>query len=336
MKKSVSTLTKCKLKYEKHTPTSENNYDSYIMELITKQEEEKTKSLIESYIIKDEDTNKYIGLCSFRLLPSELNAVVLDISISEQDVNKKYMYYKHILDNLPNLKFNNKNIHKVIIEIKDNDIDYDLAYNSGFTFDHNLFLKNKDQVKNKVYSKTNPKLPQKSVALLKINNHNLVFFSFDEKIEAQNNFLNKCLEEKDTSNYAYQVKYPTSDTFAKYLVMDLDIGEYIGLAILKLAIYERGKVPMPMSVYYAVLKEYRNRGYAKAILRDMVNMLFDNNICDKVNLEISSGNNASLNAAKRMGFENDHINFEIFQEEGYDYIPMSLYKSKTYSNKKRM
>ena len=30
--------------------------------------------------------------------------------------------YKHILDNLPNLKFNNKNIHKVIIEIKDNDM----------------------------------------------------------------------------------------------------------------------------------------------------------------------------------------------------------------------
>ena len=42
---------------------------------------------------------------------------------------------------------------------------------------------------------------------------------------------------KDTSNYAYQVKYPTSDTFTKYLVMDLDISEYMGLALVKLAIY---------------------------------------------------------------------------------------------------
>lgn len=162
-----------------------------------------------------------------------------------------------------------------------------------------------------------------------LKKHNLAFIGFNNLNDHQKEFLETCEKQKDMYNYASELKKNLIDLrkeIQRYLVLDINEEKYIGLCITQPSLYDIKSNPKPISIYYAVSNEYRNRGYATTILKEITDYLFTNDICNKINLEIRGINKSSLRVAKNVGFEYNDEYFEMFEEEGYDYIPMSLCK----------
>ena len=345
MAKNAATLLKNKIEYEKYVRNQNYDHDIYIKNLKNDERdniilsiveknlisEKQPNTLIDTFMIKDTLENNYVGMCMVKLLPTNINTVLLEFFISEKDISKRENYYKDVLSDFSNKLLDNTNIYKVITQIKDENISFDTIYDSGFEFDYDLNLNKPSEDLQNWYSKNNNLYQNIPLGLPLIKKYNLGFFGFNKRDPKQINFLMDCEKEKDMFAYINEIKHFSIDNLDDgqgYLVMDLNEENYVGLCITKPSIYDVNTYPRPLSVYYAVAKEYRNRGYGTVILKEIRDYIFANNLCDKINLEITSGNNQSLNIAKKAGFESDNGNFEIFQEEGYDYVPMSLCKKK--------
>lgn len=60
---------------------------------------------------------------------------------------------------------------------------------------------------------------------------------------------------------------------------------------------------------YAVLKEYRGKGYGSAVIRELTDYLFQNHNIKAVRLDIDPSNKNSINAAESCGYTVDEEEF---------------------------
>ena len=102
-------------------------------------------------------------------------------------------------------------------------------------------------------------------------------------------FLNKIYLEIFNTNISF------SDTFKKIKVYVLD-NEIIGFIDYSI-IYERAEVN-----YIYVDKNYRNKGIASLLLREMFDSVKDKNILN-ASLEVNKNNNAAINLYQKNGFK---------------------------------
>jgi RimJ/RimL family protein N-acetyltransferase len=106
-----------------------------------------------------------------------------------------------------------------------------------------------------------------------------------------------------------------------FTAKDISINEYIGLCTVRSLGYDWDT----LSIEYAVHKNYRNsdRKYGTNMLLNVTNLLFETENFSKAVLEIRYDNIPSKMAALKADFQIDYDLYELFQQEGYDYVPYS-------------
>jgi RimJ/RimL family protein N-acetyltransferase len=161
---------------------------------------------------------------------------------------------------------------------------------------------------------------------------NLCYITYSKNDIEQETFLRECEcnvdceEERIIASFSYKVQDLIFCDKQSYLVMDLDLGKYVGICIMEKVPYDNKTLPTPISICYAVIKPYRKRGYATTILKEMINELFSNRDCIKIVLEIEPTNSNSLKVASKFDFKKDAEYSKIFEKEDYKYLALSLNK----------
>jgi hypothetical protein len=158
-----------------------------------------------------------------------------------------------------------------------------------------------------------------------VHKYNLCYLPYNENSTEQRKFLDECEEDRDMASFAYKAQDLISWDNEAYLVMDLDIGKYIGICIMRPATEDIKISPTHIFICYAVMKQYRKKGYTTTIVKDIVNELFCNRDCTKAVLEIESMKDA-LKVAPKYDFKIDDEYLKIFESKGYNYVALSLSK----------
>ncbi|MDD2203568.1 MAG: GNAT family protein [Bacilli bacterium] len=162
---------------------------------------------------------------------------------------------------------------------------------------------------------------------MSIENKNLKFVKYNENNLKQQSFITEIKEDKIISSYIFNLAQDVTKSIDEgancigFIAEDISINEYVGLCTIRSQGYDRDT----LSIEYAVHSNYRNseHKYGRNILRNLTNLLFETENFKKAVLEIKPENISSIKAAGKAGFTVDYELYEIFQNEGYYYIPYS-------------
>ena len=156
----------------------------------------------------------------------------------------------------------------------------------------------------------------------------LSFLKYNRKDLKQISFLKDIENDKGITKYIHNIAKDIelsefrNSHITGMLVKDNTIDEYIGVCTIKPAFYDITAAP----VEYAVHEKYRfsNKKYGSHILLSISDLLFLNDNYSKIVLEIKGSNTPSIKAATNARFTVDFGLAEVFNNEGYDYVPYSL------------
>lgn len=110
------------------------------------------------FIIKDEEINKYIGVCLLKPSYYDETAAPIEYAVHQKYRHSDKKYGSKILFNISNFIFNNTEYSRIILEIKyENTPSLKAACNAGFNIDYGLLETfDNEGYKYIPYSKYNP------------------------------------------------------------------------------------------------------------------------------------------------------------------------------------
>jgi RimJ/RimL family protein N-acetyltransferase len=180
-----------------------------------------------------------------------------------------------------------------------------------------------------------------------INNRNnyFSFWIYNQNNIAHNKFVRSMLDDENIKQFVSGIfndamsmdgnikKYGENQKTIGLLIKNNNDNKYIGM----ITIHENHSY---ISLDIAIHKRYRTNkknkyngknNYGSKIIEMVSDDIFKKiNNCNNIILEIKKDNIASVNMAKKAGFEIDYFVFEEFLTEGYDFTPFS--KSNPYYN----
>lgn len=141
------------------------------------------------------------------------------------------------------------------------------------------------------------------------------------------------LKYKGMNNEEYEILKSNVDeelnkycAFTKDSVLALDDNNVVGY-------YGIGNLFGNPEISVGIFKEYRNKGYASQITKDLVNKLMTDDVRG-ISIKIDKNNKKSMELAKKNGFYIDWDYEEAMSERDTDYIVMTM-KNYNYGVKHR-
>jgi RimJ/RimL family protein N-acetyltransferase len=165
--------------------------------------------------------------------------------------------------------------------------------------------------------------------------HKLYFITYDKNNLQHNLFLKDIANDEEINTYISSLpaeiinEGDKNNSYTGFLVKDKVIHDFVGVVSFSCPLVGLDATP----IHYAVHKKYRgsNQKYGSRILIEMTNLLLAMSNVPRVLLEVKRKNISCQRAAENAGFTVDDELNEKFLEEGYEYIPYSIY-NKQYKN----